>query len=107
MLIHLDELEGVLKKTYPPLHHQSPCLSQCLKQRRRGERGLYNFLLKNEFFGWVNIFCRSATPDLLSDDMAMERERRRWEAEEEEKVEKSSGPTHYQEMRQGGIDWSI
>ena len=32
----------------------------------------------------------------------MERERRRWEEEQEEKLDKPVGPVHYEEMRQGG-----
>ena len=45
---------------------------------------------------------RSATPDLLSEDMAMERERRRWEEEVEEKLDRPVGPIHYEQLRQGG-----
>ena len=32
----------------------------------------------------------------------MERERRKWEEEQEEKLGKPVGPVHYEEMRQGG-----
>ena len=44
---------------------------------------------------------RSRTPDLLSDDMWRERERRQWEDEQAEQA-KPVGPVHYEELRQGG-----
>ena len=46
---------------------------------------------------------RSVTPDLMSEDMAQERERRRWEREQAEELDTPVGPVHYEEMRQGGI----
>ena len=45
---------------------------------------------------------RSATPDLMSEDMERERERRRWEEEQAQELEKPVGPVHYEELRQGG-----
>ena len=46
----------------------------------------------------------SVTPDLLSEDMAMERERRQWERDQAKELDKPLGPVHYQEMRQGGTE---
>ena len=34
----------------------------------------------------------------------MERERRQWEREQAEELDKPLGPVHYQEMRQGGTE---
>ena len=48
---------------------------------------------------------RSPTPDLLSEDMRRERERRQWEQEAEDELEqdKPVGPVHYQELRAGEV----
>ena len=56
----------------------------------------------------TSILHRSATPDLLSEDMARERERRKWEEEQAQELEKPVGPVHYEEMRHGGeVDITI
>ena len=55
--------------------------------------------------GHIHISCRSPTPDLLSDDMRRERERRRWEEEQAQQdadLDKPVGPVHYQNLQQGG-----
>ena len=43
---------------------------------------------------------RSPTPELLSEDMRRDRERREWEREAEEELEQDQpvGPVHYQEL---------
>ena len=44
---------------------------------------------------------RSPTPELLSEDMRRERERKQWEVDAEDELEqdKPVGPVHYQELR--------
>lgn len=44
---------------------------------------------------------RSPTPELLSEDMRRDRDRRRWEREAEGELEQDEpvGPVHYQELR--------
>ena len=49
----------------------------------------------------ISLLFRSPTPDLLSEDMQRERERRRWEEEELEQA-KQVGPVHYEDLKQGG-----
>ena len=45
---------------------------------------------------------RSPTPELLSEDMRRDRERRQWEEEAEEELEQDQpvGPVHYQKLRE-------
>lgn len=50
--------------------------------------------------------CRSPTPELLSADMRLERERMKWERdayrETADEEEVNTGPTHYQNIQHNG-----
>ena len=65
----------------------------------------FNFKTLCGYGCYIVSHYRSPTPDLLSEDMRRERERRQWELEAEDELEqdKPVGPVHYQELRAGEV----